>query len=184
MLARVVYGPSSRAPPFSPTPECASARLLVDPLTLPHIPSMAGRVMLSHFRQASLVCPTFVPFLKVRVDNQCNIEADQKSPHAALLFEEAKKSGPAHDPRDYTPGLAEHRWRFPRSSRCPTAMSMQSLCPILKERVTSQRSGGGDCDAKVLDGSFMGAGSRVGPGAMVSQSVPTNGSIISENYAI
>ena len=96
--ARVAYGPSSRAPSFHlpqkvrtlgyfvdwfPGGEtqrgslvACSAGLFIAPLTFSHIPLTTGRVMLPHFCQERLVCPTLLPFLKVRVDNNCNIQAD------------------------------------------------------------------------------------------------------------
>jgi hypothetical protein len=77
------------------------------------------------------------PFLKVRVDNQSNIEADQKSSHAALL---KPKKSPAHDLRDHMPNVAEHRWTF---------SEVVAMSGCMKKHATAKRrliDGGPVCD--------------------------------------
>jgi len=57
---------------------------IVDPLTLQDVPSPARGKMLSHSLQTFSVVPALSPLLKERVDDHCQIKADEKSPHEGL----------------------------------------------------------------------------------------------------
>ena len=63
-----------------------SKALLIDPLPFRRVPATPPGMVLAHLGETPLVRLTLLPFLQERIDEHCEIEADQKSPHGVSFW--------------------------------------------------------------------------------------------------
>jgi hypothetical protein len=56
--------------------------LIVRPLTLSHIPTTTTREIFPHFGQVLFIQPALLPFFIKRIEDECQRNADEKTPHS------------------------------------------------------------------------------------------------------
>lgn len=103
---------------LAPFGQLSSAPLFIHRLPFGRVPTTALRMVLAHFREASLVCLVLLPFLEEWIDHHREIETDQKSPHGVSFWRTVTcGNSPTNPGRERRSNLCKHEPAGPATSQ-------------------------------------------------------------------